>query len=312
MRHYQRGLAALLLAGVTALPALASMPCPVPSASLSPPTNTTNAPAALRLSFYRRSPQGVLVRAEREDGTSFHPTLDGDLITGLDTPGWYRLHVFVPTADRQSEDRSLFTGEDEFWADVLVGRSDPGVALVTQCPYATGAGAQMISVRWSEDVRFQVDPQLDLELLLDGADAGLGCQARLSAPDAGYDGGYRRQAVFDCPAGQPAALRVVRSPLGATGAAASFPPEGEAWALEGWSQQVSVSAAATSSGCRYWQPSVRERTHANLSRDTLGPSYSQCDYGNGCGCGVHGAPAAAALGAVALALRWRKSRRRAR
>jgi hypothetical protein len=313
MRHSRTWGLALLLACGAAQPARGSMPCAVPDVSLSPATNTTNAPTALRLSFLRKIPSNVLVRADFEDGTAVQPALDGDVLSGLDAPGWYRLHIFIPTADRQSDNRSLVRGNGEFWADVLVGRSEPGVAMVIHCPYATAAGAQMIAVRWSEDVRFQVDPQVDIELLVDGADAGLACQPRLSAPDAGYDGGFQREVRYDCAAGEVAALRVVRSPLGVAGAAARFPPEGEVWALDGWARQVSVNGIGTVSPCTYWQPSLRDRTHANLSPDTRGPSYAECDSGNtnGCGCGAPGAPMAAFIGVLLMALRRSRAKRRA-
>ena len=280
MRRISRWvLAAALLSG---LASQASSPCWSPQVSLSPGMNAT----AMRGTFtLTGADPKTALRIEAEDGTMIDPA---SFTGSFAAPGWYTVHVTVPPRGLESSDRSLVQAKDEFWAEVLVGRSEPGIARIDRCFLFSGDTRRNVMIRWSEPVQFAGEPLQQVELVGD-AGVPLSCRDRLASADGGYDGGFLTQLSLDCPDEEITAVRVIRAPRSASGVAAVFPPEGIAWEATAWAGDAYVGSVSPSSpACRVWQPSVRQRTHENVSASGLGPNYEKCGPSSGCTCASSG------------------------
>lgn len=284
---------ALLLSGIASQ---ASTPCWAPQVTLSPGMNAT----AVLGSFTLTGAPATSLRVEAEDGTPVDPA---NFTGGLASPGWYTVHVKVAPRNLESSNRSLVPGKGEFWAEVLVGRSEPGLARIDRCELSNTR--RNVVLRWSEPVQFAGEPLAQIEVI-DDAGVPLSCSDRLRAADGGYDGGFLWQLSLDCPDQQITAVRVLRAPRSAEGVAAVFPAEGEAWEATAWAADaVSPGAWPRAPACEVWQPNLRRRTHENVSASGLGPSYAKCDAGSGCTCASSGS-----LGFLLAALLLARSSRR--
>jgi len=261
--------------------AAASAPCRLSQVELAPGMNST-AVDTLDLEMIGTPDASFPVRVEAADGTDISITVgDAGLswvrrLSGFPGPGWYRVHVPLPLATYESSGRTLVVGQDDFWADVLVGTSDPGVALVSRC-------SSTATIKWSEPVVFDADPSTQVELL-DDAGVPLACEYWLPQ----FDGGYAGQPVSGlyggrCDGGSTVSIRVLRAPRSADGGVvASFPAEGQVWEMTNWAHDDT---------CAFWQPNLRERSHENVSASGLSPSYAKCPpHPGGCGCGAGASP----------------------
>ena len=251
----------LPLVALAASSAQASVACKLPQLGLTPGMNSTAVEEPLMLWLdgsavtLRRAaavtPPGEdparYLWVEAEDGTRIAPHVEqvdggpnrvGLRLSEFGSPGWYTVHFTLPPKGRESGDRSLVAGATGFWAELLIGRSEPGIASIEECQGGLYR-FQTVELRWSEPVQFVVDPVRDIELL--GAEGTmLPCVDRLAAADAGYDGGLRSSLSLDCGEVDVRSVRVVRAPHGRDGGVATFPPEDELWELTTWGPHVSL------------------------------------------------------------------------
>ncbi len=263
--------------------AIASMPCRLPQVRLAPGTNSTAAELPLVVAVDEPAsslpkPLRELIRVEAEDGTEVKPEISVSdekwgvraQILGLD-PGWYTVRLDLPPVRRESSDRSFWVTDASFFGEVLVGRSDPALALVDFCE-----PLDSFYLRWAEMVRFDGDVATAVELFSDAGTA-LPC----SNVTYGYDGGFDSRLVLRCPYEPIRAMRLARPPHGMDGSVAGFPPPGQIWEMTGWAEDRGNVAKR----CWYWQPSVHRRTHESLTTGGLAPSYWKCRREpEGCGC----------------------------
>lgn len=284
--------------------ARASMPCAFPQVTIFPRTNTTGVTGAVRVDIgwpvkppLSSDPSEYLL-VEDENGQPVDVSMvvtQSSYMTAVvlgefPQPGWYTIRVLLPPHLRESSDSSMLPGTDDFSAELLVGRSEPGVSRVS-------VGGGEVSVRWSEPVRFAVEPAEALQLFGPSGEP-LSCVNARAVPDAGYDGGLVYFVTLKCSDTQVDSFRVVSAPFSADGSVATFPGEGELWQATKWTESV-------------WQPSVRRRTHESLTVTGLTATYKKCELLDS-GCSCSGLVGSATCLWLAMALLVRSRVRRAR